>query len=59
MLDVVAPQPTGLHVRFLTADVGEIGNPQRKIVTAQVAYSLDTWQFTNADVSAAVDRTAT
>ena len=44
-------QPTGLNIRFLTADVGELGNPQRKIVAAQAAYSLDTWQFTLDDVS--------
>jgi hypothetical protein len=48
-------QPVGLNVRVLTADVGELGNPQRKIVAIQKAYSLDTWQFTQPSVRYSLD----
>jgi len=37
----------GLNVEFLTAPVGEEGNPQNKILVARVAYARDTWTYTS------------
>ena len=38
---------TGLDVEFLTAQVGEVDNPQDKILAVRSAYATDTWAFTS------------
>ena len=35
----------GLNVEFLTGEVGEVGNPQSKIIAARAQYATDTWTF--------------
>lgn len=50
LLCFIVLQPTGIALRVMTADVGELGNPQRKIIAVQAAYTTDSWTFTQADV---------
>lgn len=38
---------TGLDVEFLTAQVGEVDNPQDKILAVRSAYATDSWTFTS------------
>ncbi len=50
MLRVDGRQVTGLYIRILTADVGELGNPQRRTVTAQYGYTRGAWTHSASDV---------
>ena len=43
LLCVDGRQVTGLYIRILMADVGELGNPQRRAVTAQYGYTRGAW----------------
>ena len=44
-----------LHVEFLTAAVGEAGNPQQEIIAARTTLAVDTWAFTREDVRTTLD----
>lgn len=41
--------PAAVSINFLTARVGEAGNPQVRVVAAVVAYEPDTWVFQRED----------
>jgi hypothetical protein len=47
--------PAAMNFEFLTATVGEVGNPQRKIIAARTSYATDTWAFAREDVRTAAD----
>jgi len=47
--------PAAMNFEFLTATVGEVGNPQRKIIAVRSSFKTDTWAFGREDVRTNAD----